>query len=68
MKNMKKANPKEPKTMNTYGWIEVEPKGPATESGAHESLEVRIGSCVVSVPPKFDRVSFTEVCKALLNL
>ena len=68
MQNMKKANPKEPGTMNTYDWIEVEPKRSATESGADESLEVRIGSCVVSVPPKFDRVSFTEVCKVLLNL
>ena len=49
-------------------WIEVEAEGAAPESGVAGSLEVRIGSCVVSVFPGFDKPLFSEVCKALLSL
>ena len=58
---MKKANPIDAKAGNSAGWIEVEP-------GTPEPLEVRIGSCVVSVPPVFDKTSLTEICKVLLSL
>ena len=58
---MKKANSKDPKAGNSAGWIEVGP-------GMPEALEVRIGSCVVSVPPVFDKASLTEICKVLLSL
>jgi hypothetical protein len=65
---MKKTKRKEPEPMGTPGWIEIEPQGAETKLGTHESLEVRIGSCVINVPPKFDKASFTEVCKVLLSL
>jgi hypothetical protein len=65
---MKKAKPQKPETIGSPGWIKIESKGSETEPGIHGSLEVRIGSCVVCVPPKFDKVSFTEVCKVLLSL
>jgi hypothetical protein len=65
---MKKAKLREPKLTSIPGWIEIESQGAETKLGTYESLEVRIGSCVICVPPKFDKVSFTEVCKVLLSL
>ena len=65
---MKKTRPKESETENSASWIEVAPKKVVVQPGTSEPLEVRIGSCVVSVPPEFDKVSLTEVCKVLLSL
>ena len=65
---MKKSKPKKPETVNSAGWIEIEPKGVIEPPGSLESLEVRIGSCVVSVSPGFDKPLFVEVCKVLQSL
>ena len=65
---MKKTKPKKPETVNSAGWIEVESKEVVEDPGPLESLEVRIGSCVVSVSPGFDKPLFFDVCKVLLSL
>ena len=65
---MKKVKSKEPETKNTTGWIEVAPKKIVAQPSVAEPLEVRIGSCVVSVPQAFDKASLAEVCKVLLSL
>ena len=65
---MKKIRAKEPEAENLACWIKVESKEAAAQPGIPEPLEVRIGSCVVSVPPSFDKVSLAEVCKVLLSL
>ena len=49
-------------------WIEVEIQASATRNEMTAPLEVRIGSCVVSVPPGFAKPLFAEVCKMLLIL
>jgi hypothetical protein len=49
-------------------WVEVKTKDAAIRNVLAGALEVRIGSCVVSVSPGFDKPLFAEVCKALLSL
>lgn len=63
---MKKRAPKKPGAVvanpPSQEWVEIE------TTKASTPLEVRIGSCVVSVSSGFDKPLFTEVCKELLSL
>ena len=49
-------------------WVEVETKGAVKKNDTAESLEIRIGSCIVNVPARFDKTSLAEVCSVLLSL
>ena len=65
---MNKSRRKEQESIKPPGWFEIETPNTVANPNIQQSLEVRIGSYVVIVPPRFDKTSFSEVCEVLLNL
>ena len=69
---MKKRNLNESGSVATHAptreWIEIETQASAIKNEMPVSLDVRIGSCVVSISHGFNKSLLAEICKVLLSL